>query len=491
MRRDKQLRLETEGHDERHAMVAALSMHLPEYGPDGGEESTGLCRTVLSADGCRAVTTLSAEGRTVTGAAEWTEELAFVLPAGTEDDLSRRRRWLVGTSVYRAACAFTGARPPWGSLSGVRPAKVAGRMLRRGMSRADADIALRQVYELNGEKARMVLDAAEERERTAASLRPGESALYVGIPFCPTVCRYCSFVNRAATPERLETYMNALQAEIAALGRGASRAGYELRSVYVGGGTPTVLSERQLYDLFACLAEAVDLSCTEDLTVEAGRPDTLTEEKLRILKDAGANRVCVNTQTLDDEVLRHIGRRHTAEDYRRAFALARRAGPFQINTDLIAGLPGETREGFRQGLSQVIGLGPEQITVHSLALKNASAMTEEGQSLSPELHAMLSDASELLYAAGYRPYYLYRQKYSGGGENVGWMRDGAVNRYNILMMEELCPVLAVGAGGVSKILRPGGLYRLYDPKYPDEYEMRIGDLCREKETLPPPMGTGA
>ena len=207
MRRDKQLRLETEGHDERHAMVAALSMHLPEYGPDGGAESTGLCRTALSADGCRAVTTLSAEGRTVTGAAEWTEELAPVLPAGTEDDLSRRRRWLVGTSVYRAACAFTGARPPWGSLSGVRPAKVAGRMLRRGMSRADADLALRQVYELAGEKARMVLDAAEERERTAASLRPGESALYVGIPFCPTVCRYCSFVNRAATPERLETVL--------------------------------------------------------------------------------------------------------------------------------------------------------------------------------------------------------------------------------------------------------------------------------------------
>lgn len=487
MRREQTVAIILRGHEERHAVVSSLCMHLPDYAPVPAD-GQALCLSALDADGLTARCRLTVEGRNYVGTARWERDLhGRVLPDRTTDDLARRRRWLVGLSVYRAACACTGRPSPWGALSGVRPAKVAAAMLRRGLSEDETALCLQDTYGLRQDKAALCTGAARCSHDLQVTLNSRDCALYVGIPFCPTVCGYCSFVSRKATAEALGDYCSALLAELSALGEGLSSAGYRVRSVYVGGGTPTVLSASALTELLSCLAQCVDLSDCSELTVEAGRPDTVTSDRLAALAAGGVSRICINPQTLDDDLLSSIGRRHTAQDFFRAYALARQSGDWEINCDLIAGLPAQQPEGFLDDLSRIIDLSPDQITVHSLALKNASRMTEQGQSLSTRLDGMLTRGAQALYAAGYAPYYLYRQKFSGGGENCGWMKEGRKNAYNILMMEELCSVFAVGAGAVSKCLRTGGLDRMTNPKYPDEYRTRIASICEHKRRLPSPL----
>lgn len=461
-------------------------MHLPEYAPVPEGESEICCVSALVCE-TRATCELRLPQGKYFGEAYWDAETHGVcFPADSPEELRRRCRWLVGLSLYRAVCSFRGCDSPWGGLSGVRPAKVAASILRRGCDLQKTQKLLCDCYLLHPDKAKLCAEAAAEEMKIADTLRPEDAALYVGIPFCPTVCGYCSFVSRRATPDALSGYCDCLHSEISALEAGLCDAGWRVRAIYIGGGTPTVLDAESLQELCTHLCASVDLSACGEFTVEAGRPDTVTAEKLSVLRSVGVGRICINPQTLSDDVLIRIGRRHTADDFRRAFHMARDTSDWEINCDLIAGLPGETYDGYLTGLSEIISMSPEQITVHSLALKNASRMTEEGQTLSGRLGRMLTAGEQLLRAAGYCPYYIYRQKFSEGGENVGWMKEQRVNVYNILMMEELCSVFAAGAGGVSKTLRCGGLDRITNPKYPDEYCSRIVEIAERKRVLPGP-----
>ncbi|MFQ7452724.1 MAG: coproporphyrinogen dehydrogenase HemZ [Flavonifractor plautii] len=320
-----------------------------------------------------------------------------------------------------------------------------------------------------------------------ARLAPGEVSLYVGIPFCPTRCAYCSFVSAdvGRALKLIDPFLDALCRELAATGAMLADAGLRVRTVYFGGGTPTTLSAPQLDRLMGELADHIDLSGCTEYTVEAGRPDTITAEKLAVLARRGCSRVSVNPQTMQDAVLERMGRAHRADDILRAYALARESGIGCINMDLIAGLPGDSAAGFRASLEQVLALGPENVTVHTLALKKGSRLMEEGGGLpsGAAVADMLDFAWAALRAAGQRPYYLYRQKYmSGSFENVGWCRPGAESLYNICMMEELHTIVSLGGGGVTKLVdrATGYIERLANAKYPQEYIQKIDAICADK-----------
>ena len=300
--------------------------------------------------------------------------------------------------------------------------------------------------------------------------------LYVGIPFCPTRCAYCSFVSQSVEKSMalIRPFLEALEREIDAVAEQVRLLGLRPVALYMGGGTPTTLSARELDALCGRLERALDLSALREYTVEAGRPDTITEEKLSVLRAHGVDRVSVNPQTMSDAVLEAIGRRHTAEDIVRALEKVRAVGGFAVNMDLIAGLPQDSPAGFAQTLERVLAFQAENITVHTLSIKKGSRLAQEEAGLpgGEEVARMLALAEERLRACGYAPYYLYRQKFmSGGFENVGWAKKGYINLYNICMMEELCSILAMGAGGSTKLIGPPGSrnIRLTAPKYPLEY----------------------
>jgi oxygen-independent coproporphyrinogen-3 oxidase len=372
--------------------------------------------------------------------------------------------------------SLLGGEPAWGALTGVRPVKLPVRAMREGATPARAEQLLKERYRVSPLRRRLAMDCARASLKMEASLRPEEVSLYVGIPFCPSRCAYCSFIS-AAAPRALglvEPYLEALSREIGAAGEMVKNAGLSVRSVYVGGGTPTTLSAPQLSALLLCLRHSFDLSRCTEFTVEAGRPDTITREKLEVIEANGAGRVSVNPQTMSDEVLRAMGRAHTTAETLAAYALVRAHSSLTVNMDLIAGLPRDTQEGFRNSLDTVLSLAPENITVHTLALKKGSRLMEEKGALpgGETVAAMLGYAHACLRERGYIPYYLYRQKFmSGSFENVGWCLPGFESAYNICMMEELHTVLALGAGGVTKLVdgARGRIVRVANPKYPQEY----------------------
>lgn len=383
---------------------------------------------------------------------------------------------IIKLSFFKAARDCTGAEPPWGALTGIRPAKIVARMLEQGASERKADAVLRDVYFVSEPRRRLCIDAAAAELEVKKTLRPDEISLYVGIPFCPTRCAYCSFVSHSVEKSLslVGPFLQRLEEEIAAAGEAVKASGHRIRSVYIGGGTPTTLSAEQLRDLLGALEKGFDLAGCTEYTVEAGRPDTITPEKLAVLRSLGVNRISVNPQSMQEEVLRAIGRRHGAEDTKRAVELVRAADFPVLNMDLIAGLPQDSAAGFRDSLERVLSFRPENVTVHTLALKKgARLMLEKGELPGPEIVGdMLEHAEERLRSAGYRPYYLYRQKFmSGNFENVGWCLPGRECVYNICMMEELHTVLSLGGGAVTKIVDPesGQIRRICNPKYPYEY----------------------
>ncbi len=393
----------------------------------------------------------------------------------TEIERVRLEQRAVKMSFYRAALASGRARPAWGALTGVKPGKLMAQFLEAGKSPAD----FAREFDVSPERTALCHETARATLAAKASLEPGDICLYVGIPFCPTRCAYCSFISSAVGKnlKLMEPYLEALFVEIGRTGAMVKAAGQRPVALYMGGGTPTTLSAQQLEALCAKLEECFDLSALREYTVEAGRPDTITPEKLEVLKKHGVTRLSVNPQTMSDEVLQAIGRFHTAEDIRRALAMVRAAGDFEVNMDLIAGLPKDSPESFEKTMEAVLALAPENVTVHTLSLKNGSRLSEHPETLptAEEVAGMLDHAQEKLRAAGYAPYYLYRQKYiSGGFENVGWARGGTVNLYNIAMMEELCEVVAMGAGASTKMPdEKGGVHRRINPKFPKEYIERI------------------
>ena len=477
------------GHEYKYAVEQMLltlyPTERPQY-PEGAPEGERMeIRLRRSAEGAEASCELVLDtghwkGRDFAPASSMTSPL---------EENSRCQR-LIKNAIYRAALASGHPRPAWGALTGVRPGKLLSPLLSAGMSEEEALERFTEEYDVSRSRARLCLDASRETLETIAALDEKDVCLYVGIPFCPTRCAYCSFVSQSVEKSMalIEPFLEALRLEMAATAKQVKRLGLRVVSIYMGGGTPTTLSAGQLDDLCSLLEREFDLSRLQEYTVEAGRPDTMSREKLLVLSKHGVDRVSVNPQTMSDAVLETIGRKHTAADIVEALQKVRDVGGFAVNMDLIAGLPSDSAEGFAHTLEQVLELAPENITVHTLSIKKGSRIAVEGAGLpsGEEVAAMLSLAEERLRAAGYGPYYLYRQKFmSGGFENVGWSRPGYKNIYNICIMEELCSILAMGAGGSTKLIGPKGArnIRLMAPKYPLEYVGSIGKICADKEKI--------
>ncbi len=407
-----------------------------------------------------------------------------------EQETKRAVTHAVKRTVYEAIVPFLDYVPEWGSLTGVRPAKFARGFLEKGYSPAEVARIMTENYCVSPARRALAIRSAGIAWDRKKKLQPKDISLYVGIPFCPSRCSYCSFVSHSI--ERagalLGPYLDTLCAEIRHAGEVVRQAGLRIVSVYVGGGTPTTLSAPQLERLLGKIHTAFDLSAISEFTVEAGRPDTITEEKLRVLAQNGVDRISINPQSMNDDVLAAIGRKHSAKDVLNTYQTARKIGFRVINMDTIAGLDGDTPESFAETMRTLVSLKPENITVHTLAVKRGANHNDRIQAVSRHetVRKMLEASTQILTAAGYSPYYLYRQKFMAGGyENVGWTRQGFECDYNIYMMEELQTILSLGAGGVTKLLTSDGskIRRISNPKYPYEYNTSLEKINAGKQAL--------
>ena len=482
------------GHDDNYAVEQMLLTLFPEERPTYGTREDN-----------RVTVSLSRGNTWLTAAAvlHWNGKLTrhacrARVTELTGDELADGRvcQRIVKLAFYRAGIEALGKEPPWGAMTGVRPVKIPTKAMLAGATPSQAAGVLKKTYRVSPLRAELAVDCAKASLAVKDSLKPEEISLYVGIPFCPTRCAYCSFISADVKHalKLVDPYVDALIREIGAAGAALKNAGLSVRSVYFGGGTPTTLSAAQLDKVLGAVAAHMDLNRCAEYTVEAGRPDTITREKLDVLREHGVGRVSVNPQTMEDAVLRAMGRDHTSAQIEEAYALVRAAGDFIVNMDLIAGLPADTTEGFHRTLDKVLAMGPENITVHTLALKRGAALTSGERAVSlpgpEEVAEMLDYAWYKLRRAGQVPYYLYRQKFmSGSFENVGWCKPGCESIYNICMMEELQPILALGAGGVTKLVdtAAGSIARRANPKYPQDYITRIDQICQEKEALSWPI----
>lgn len=392
----------------------------------------------------------------------------------------------LGTLLFRLLSEMTGIRPPWGVLTGIRPVKL---LLAKLGSDDTTALERHFVDELlvSHERFSLALETAQIERPILARSTVDSFSLYVSIPFCPTRCAYCSFVSHSVerAAKLIPDYVDRLCDELRFTAEIVRELGLKLRTVYFGGGTPTTLTAEQLRRVMGVIAERFDLSGVWEYTVEAGRPDTVTREKLMVIRDAGARRISINPQTLSDSVLRQIGRAHTTKQTFEAYALAREVGFDAINADIIAGLPTDTAEGFRATVDGVIALAPENITVHTLTVKRASALSFEQARAELELvDDMVGYARSTLGSGGWRPYYLYRQNGTLGSlENVGYAKAGAEGLYNVYIMDETHSILAVGAGASTKLINSatGAVKRSFNYKYPYEYIEGFDEAKKRKE----------
>ena len=471
------MKLQLIGHDERYvveqSLMALFPGELPEYAPIAPEDTDwAVIALEQTAERGHVRVELTWRGKTARTCVAFT-------PEGTDFDREGQRRHAIGRCFFLAAREVLGSAPPWGMLTGVRPDKPVTWALAAGKTALQALQMMEEEYFVSPDRAALAVETGGVALRAARDLGKQDIAVYVGIPFCPTRCAYCSFVSQSV--ERsfalVPPYVDALVEEIRSGGTMVRETGLRVRSFYMGGGTPTTLSAEQMDRVLTAFEEAFDRGHCDEITVEAGRPDTITAEKLAVLKAHGVTRVSVNPQTMEDHVLRAIGRRHTAADIEAAMELVAGYGFPHVNMDLIAGLPADTPEGFRRSLDRCLAFGTDNVTVHTLALKKGSRILLEGLPIpGPEdVAAMLDYAAPALRKAGYSPYYLYRQKYmSGSFENTGWCRPGAECWYNVQIMSELCSILSFGAGGSTKMVEPGTnhIERVFNLKYPKEYTER-------------------
>ena len=388
------------------------------------------------------------------------------------DTPEKEQERVMSVLLYKVLSEYTGAEIPWGILTGVRPVKVLSKL-----SESEAEEKLL----VKPEKLSLAKTIDRIQQPMIAAIPKNSYSLYVSIPFCPTRCSYCSFVSHSVdkAAARMDEYVACLIEEMKQTADVAKKLNLQLDTIYFGGGTPTTLSVEQLKRLFSAL-DMFDRSNVREFTVEAGRPDTITREKLLAIKEAGADRISVNPQTMRDSVLEAIGRRHTSAQTEQAYAIAREVGFGCINMDLIAGLPTDDVEGFRYSLDKVIGLQPENITVHSLSLKRAATLFHEQDRKTMGGAAQMIDYThQQLQGAGYLPYYLYRQKNTADNqENTGYAKQGTESLYNMYIMEELQTILAVGAGASTKLvdIDRGRIHRLCNHKFPYEYLDRFDDI---------------
>lgn len=382
-------------------------------------------------------------------------------------------------AFFAAATEFCKYNPPWGILTGVRPTKLAFDRLESGMTKEQAVKSLRADYLLYPKKAILSVDIAKYESKIIKNYTEKDCSVYVSIPFCPTRCAYCSFVSYT-TPKLLSLipeYLNAMMKELKLLSSLIKDLGMNVVTVYIGGGTPTMLDEKQLDTLLSCIDSCFDTASLHEYTVEAGRADTITAEKLKICKEHNVTRVSVNPQTLCEQVLKNVGRMHTVGQFYEAFDLAKQSGIPHINTDLIIGLPGDNFNIYSSTIEKIVELQPDNITAHTYAAKKSSVLTTtSGSELFTEDYRELAkcvDYTQIITkSAGYIPYYMYRQKNSAGNlENVGFCKKGSECIYNILMMEEVHTIFAVGASAVTKLTKDNKkmIKRVFNPKYPYEY----------------------
>lgn len=462
------------GHEDRYA-VEQLQMALFPENPEG----TAVSALFRGKTWLTATAKITLNGKTVSAARR----------LKADEETVRLRRRILQQSYYLAAIQLLDRKPAWGALAGVRPTKITTKHLLEGGTPASADRLMRDVYYVTPERRQLAVDCSESTVKAVSLMDKDDLSVYVGIPFCPTRCSYCSFVSRTVgkKTDLLDKYLAALEREIQVTARLMKESGKHLLTLYIGGGTPSILSTPQMIHLLDTLRESFDFSRCIEFTVEGGRPDTLDLEKLRAIREHGADRMSINPQTMEDSVLRACGRPHTGADVIRAYRQAEEAGFSAINMDLIAGLPTDDFDGFRRSLDAVAALNPANITVHTLALKKGADLFEkrEGLSTAEEVSRMVDYSNATLRNLSYKPYYLYRQKYmSGSFENVGWSREGLDCLYNIYMMEELHTIVSLGGGGMNKVNLPDGtLQRFHNPKFPEQYIEMIDSVCRQKEEL--------
>ncbi len=407
-----------------------------------------------------------------------------------DEFLRKRVEYTVCEMLYTLLCETTKTTPPWGMLTGVRPVRLIHDMRRKNFTEQQIKNRLCTQFFVSEDKYALALNIANAQSAPFGMSNKFKRpySLYISIPFCPTRCSYCSFVSQptAHTKKLIEPYMQKLVQELRLISRIAQQNNMELVTIYIGGGTPTAVSEQQLLMLMSAVRENFDISKILEYTVEAGRPDCTTLEKLKIIKEYGATRISINPQTLNDEVLLAIGRQHTAQDIITCFENARRAGHENINTDIIAGLPKDTQKGFENTLNGVLALKPENITVHTLTLKRASDIVIKNTAKdSADVNKMVRTAHKIISesAENYMPYYLYRQKSTPGNlENTGYAKNGYTGLYNIFIMEEVHTIMSAGAGGVSKLVsNTGEITRIFNHKYPTEYIERFDIVCERKK----------
>lgn len=398
----------------------------------------------------------------------------------------------VGRAIFAAGKELLGHIPPWGILTGIRPAKVASALLYNGKGIIKTRKILRDEYFLNSQKAALATSVASTEIKLLKKMPKNACSIYISIPFCPSRCAYCSFVS-STTPRLLsmiDEYLDRLIADLEEKIDIIKNTGLGIQTVYIGGGTPTTLSASQLERLLKKINQNIAVEDLLEFTLEAGRPDTITEEKLSIAKKYGVTRISVNPQTLNDDILREIGRRHTVEDFYKAYEMAKQSGIRDINVDLIAGLPGDDFKNFSETVDKIISLAPTNITVHTFCVKKAADVLKKNSNIYNLTH--LDAAKSVSYSqlktkfAGYKPYYMYKQKNTVGNlENVGFSLEGHESMYNIFMMEETQTIFGVGAGAVTKLVKhmDNGetvIERIFNPKYPYEYLRKAEEASIEK-----------
>jgi oxygen-independent coproporphyrinogen-3 oxidase len=407
--------------------------------------------------------------------------------------LNHESKWLLRSFTYRLLCQHTGSNiNPYGLLTGVRPVKLVHRLLDEGFAPAKIEHILQTDYFLNQDKAALLLEVAlNNRPFLLSREQVGKLlSVYIGIPFCPSRCYYCSFPAAVLSnyQQQVNPFLEALHYEITRIGEFLQEQDIAVQSIYIGGGTPTVLSERDLESLLDLLQERFISPLTQEITVEAGRPDTLSPLKLKLMQEAGVNRICVNPQSMNDSTLQRIGRNHDQKGVLRSVEWVRSAGIKKLNMDLIVGLPGESIPEYLYTAEKILQLDPDNITVHTLARKRGSLMAEaEATGDIKNRVSQVQEGVELfstrLRAAGYNPYYMYRQKYmSAAMENIGYARPADECIYNIQMMEERQTIIGLGGGAASKFIRPDDwrLSSSYQPKDPSAYAGSVEELVKRK-----------
>ena len=419
------------------------------------------------------------------------EKSAFIDKSA--EDFKKEYELKLATVLYECLIDATKYIPDWGLLTGVRPAKLFSRF-RKNMGESAAEEYFRKVFKVSDAKISLCKETIVEEEKITSLSKWNSFSLYISIPFCPSRCSYCSFVSHSVDKAKrlIPQYVKKLCEELRMTAQIAKENNLRLETIYIGGGTPTAISAQEIDKIMSTVSSNFDLTNLREYTVESGRPDTVTEEKLWVIKQNGATRISINPQSMCDRALEAIGRKHTAKQTIEAYELARKIGFNNINMDLIAGLPMDDLETFKNTVNTVIGLKPESVTVHTLSMKRSSTLTKKGEfelmQFGETASLMVNYARERLSKEGILPYYMYRQsKTVGNLENVGYAKKGYECLYNVYIMDETHTILACGASAVTKLREPNGDYieRIFNYKYPYEYINRFDELTDRKQGITP------